>query len=151
MIRALNQAQIALDAGEVPVGCALVDGSGCVIAEGCNRVNALRDATQHAELVMLGTLPTGFPLKDCTLHVTVEPCIMCASALACVGLRKVIYYARNQKFGGCGTVLDVSSHVSSPWTKIDASFVPCDEAIKLMQQFFARANPRTAGLRLCKS
>lgn len=151
MIRALIQAQIALDAGEVPVGCALVDGSGNVIAEGRNRVNALRDATQHAEMVMLEALPLGTPLDECTLHVTVEPCIMCASALACVGLHKVIYYAKNQKFGGCGTVLDVSSHVSPPWTKLEASFVPCDEVVELLQRFFARANPRTAGLRLCKS
>lgn len=70
-------------------------------------------ATLHAELVSLDhiiqtqRIPT--PLSDVTLYVTVEPCVMCASALRQVGIGKVYYGCGNERFGGCGSVLDVNS------------------------------------------
>lgn len=68
-------------------------------------------ATLHAELVSLDhILPlTPAPLKDVTLYVTVEPCVMCASALRQVGIGRVVYGAGNDRFGGCGSVLCINS------------------------------------------
>lgn len=69
-----------------------------------------RQATLHAELVSLDEIlkTHSLPLQDVTLYVTVEPCVMCASALRQVGIGKVFYGAGNERFGGCGSVLDVN-------------------------------------------
>jgi tRNA(Arg) A34 adenosine deaminase TadA len=121
-----------LEAAEVPVGCVFVR-NGKAIAKARNRTNEWRNvsivrpregpsrlidirvlqATLHAELVSLDhiiqtqRIPT--PLSDVTLYVTVEPCVMCASALRQVGIGKVYYGCGNERFGGCGSVLDVNS------------------------------------------
>ncbi|KAJ9120188.1 hypothetical protein QFC22_003088 [Naganishia vaughanmartiniae] len=103
------QAEEALAAKEVPVGCVFVR-DGKAIAKARNRTNEWRNATLHAELVSLDEIlkTHSLPLQDVTLYVTVEPCVMCASALRQVGIGKVIYGAGNERFGGCGSVLDVN-------------------------------------------
>ena len=70
-----------------------------------------RQATQHAELEAIDhLLPTHPPpLTSITLYVTVEPCVMCASALRQIGIGRVIYGCGNDRFGGCGSVIDVNS------------------------------------------
>ena len=78
---ALEEARLAFDAGEVPVGAVLVCG-GEVVARAHNRVEADKDATAHAELLCMreGMAKRGPRLGDCTLYVTLEPCAMCAGA-----------------------------------------------------------------------
>jgi tRNA(Arg) A34 adenosine deaminase TadA len=118
MAEAFAQAREALADREVPIGCVIVR-NGTVVARGYNATNAQHNASRHAELVaidrLLSLLPsgaTGRPvdalLEGCTLYVTVEPCIMCASALTLLGLTRCVYGAGNAKFGGCGSVIDVS-------------------------------------------
>ena len=109
---ALAEGRRALGEREVPVGCVLVSG-GAVLAAGANRTNAEMNATRHAELVAadvvlrrLGRAEGAAALAGCELFVTVEPCIMCASALQQLGVRRVVFGCRNDRFGGCGTVLD---------------------------------------------
>ncbi|CAI8046047.1 tRNA-specific adenosine deaminase 2 [Geodia barretti] len=114
---AFDMAQHALECGEVPVGCVVVHG-GDIIARGCNEVNKTLNATRHAEMVAIDELVDySKEQKDSltsicsrsTIYVTVEPCVMCAYALRLVGLCRVVYGCSNERFGGCGSVLDAHS------------------------------------------
>lgn len=144
MEECFKEASLALAEREVPVGCAIVDSAGRILATGRNATNKTRNSTHHAEIMALAQLPSGTDLSDCVLYVTIEPCIMCAAALSIVGLTNIIYFARNSKFGGCGSVLDVNDHTARPWTKLNAKYVPDERAIHLLQEFFERKNPVTA-------
>jgi len=115
MKHALTVAQKGLDCGEVPVGCVMVF-EGEAIAEGHNEVNATLNATRHAEIVAYDNLlcycqAIKLNVKDVcsklTLYVTVEPCVMCACALRLTGINHIVYGCDNDRFGGCGSVLDV--------------------------------------------
>ncbi|EFO63335.1 Cytosine deaminase, putative [Giardia lamblia P15] len=141
MEECFKEASLALVEREVPVGCAIVDSDGHILATGRNATNKTRNSTYHAELVALAQLPSGINLSNCVLYVTIEPCIMCAAALSIVGLTNIIYFARNNKFGGCGSVLDVNNHIESPWTKLNAKYIHDERAIYLLQEFFERKNP----------
>ncbi|OJT07623.1 tRNA-specific adenosine deaminase 2 [Trametes pubescens] len=114
---AMDMAEEALAAQEVPVGCVFVRDNK-IIARARNRTNQLRNATRHAELEAIDEIladkqltpeVTEHPLSSTTLYVTVEPCIMCASALRQMGIKEVYYGCGNDRFGGCGSVLGVNS------------------------------------------
>ncbi|KAH9938684.1 cytidine deaminase-like protein [Fomitopsis serialis] len=122
MREAMNMAEEALAATEVPVGCIFVR-DGRIIARARNRTNELRNATRHAELEAIDEIladrtltptVTRYPLSETTLYVTVEPCIMCASALRQMGIKEVFYGCENDRFGGCGSVLGVNSKLPHP-------------------------------------
>jgi len=103
MDRALDQARAAAAAGEVPVGAVLVEAAtGRILAETRNRIEELSDPTAHAEILAIraGTAALGSPrLPDCDLYVTLEPCPMCAAAIAFARLRRVYYGAGDPKGG----------------------------------------------------
>ena len=100
---ALAQARAAAAAGEVPVGAVLVEAaSGRILAETRNRIEELRDPTAHAELLAIraGAALLDSPrLPACDLYVTLEPCPMCAGAIAFARLRRVYYGAADPKGG----------------------------------------------------
>jgi tRNA(Arg) A34 adenosine deaminase TadA len=100
---ALDQARAAAAAGEVPVGAVLVEAAtGRVLAETRNRIEELADPTAHAELLAIRAAAAlaGSPrLPDCDLYVTLEPCPMCAGAIAFARLRRVYYGAGDPKGG----------------------------------------------------
>lgn len=143
MEECFKEANLALIEREVPVGCAIVDKFGNILATGRNATNKTRNSMHHAEILALARIPFDTDLSECILYVTIEPCIMCAAALSIVGLMNIVYFARNDKFGGCGSVLDVNAHIESPWTKLNAKYIPDDRAIHLLQEFFERKNPVT--------
>lgn len=100
---ALAEAERAAALGEVPVGAVLVAADGQVLARAHNRVEADRDATAHAELLALqaGMAALGCKhLEGCDLYVTLEPCAMCAAALALARVRRVYFGAYDPKSGG---------------------------------------------------
>ncbi|MBI1774329.1 MAG: nucleoside deaminase [Proteobacteria bacterium] len=103
MLRAIRAAEAAAGRGEVPVGAVVVDGpSGRVLAEAGNRVEELKDPTAHAELLALRQAASilGAPRLDaCDLYVTLEPCAMCASALAHARIRRLYFGAYDPKGG----------------------------------------------------
>lgn len=174
MKHALKVAQKGLSQGEVPVGCVMVY-KGEVISEGHNEVNASLNATRHAEIVAYDKLLNYCQTKDLnatdvshnlTLYVTVEPCIMCACALRLAGICQVVYGCDNERFGGCGSVLDVHNKpvcTQSTVTRekltlstnavqstvvmfpplVTTSGVLKMEAVKLLQQFYEGSNPNT--------
>lgn len=106
---ALSEAQLAFDAGEVPVGAVLVR-NGEIVATGHNRVEQDRDATRHAEMICLseGMAKLGGRLTDCTLYVTLEPCAMCAGACVNAKLGRLVYGAFDEVAGCCGSRMDLT-------------------------------------------
>jgi tRNA(adenine34) deaminase len=101
MDMALDEARKAQDRGEVPIGCVIVRG-GTVIASAGNRTLADRDPTAHAEMIAIRAAANALGserLVDCELHVTLEPCAMCAAAISFARIRKLYYAAPDPKGG----------------------------------------------------
>lgn len=115
MRRALELAQQAGDAGEVPVG-AIVVRSNTIIAEAENRRERDRDPTAHAEVLALrqaGQALQSWHLNDCTLYVTLEPCPMCAGAIVLARLGMLVYGVDDPKAGAIRTVLNLPDSPAS--------------------------------------
>ena len=108
---ALEEAKLAADRGEVPVGAVLVR-NGEVIARAHNLVEQTHDATAHAELICLreGLAMCGGRLSDCTLYVTLEPCAMCAGACVNAKLKRLVFVAFDVVAGCCGSKMDLTDH-----------------------------------------
>ena len=104
MDQALREAEAAAQAGEVPVGAVLVEAaSGEVLARAHNRVEALNDPTAHAEILVIRAVGKRLGMKRLTgadLYVTLEPCAMCAQAIALARLRRLYFGAYDPKGGG---------------------------------------------------
>ena len=101
MKQALAEAQKALAKNEVPIGAVIVC-NGQIIARGHNLTEQLTDATAHAEMQAITSASSyigGKYLKDCTLYVTLEPCVMCAGALGWAQIGKIVYGAKDEKRG----------------------------------------------------
>ncbi|KAI9063489.1 cytidine deaminase-like protein [Trametes sanguinea] len=147
---AMDMAEEALAAQEVPVGCVFVRNDR-IIARARNRTNQLRNATRHAELEAIDEIlankeltptVTEYPLSDTTLYVTVEPCIMCASALRQMGIKEVFYGCGNDRFGGCGSVLGVNSalpHPKHPGYRATGGYMR-EDAIMILRRFYITEN-----------
>jgi tRNA(adenine34) deaminase len=106
---ALEQAAEAQASGEVPVGAVLVRG-GEVIATGANRPIAAHDPTAHAEIEALragGKALGSYRLTDTTLYVTLEPCVMCASAIVHARVKRLVFGAWDPRAGAAGSIVDV--------------------------------------------
>jgi len=108
MREAIALAQLSLASNDVPVGALIVDPSGKIIATGTNEREAKSDPTAHAEIVALRKAArNGWRLDNHTLVVTLEPCAMCAGAIAQARISKVIFGAWDEKAGAAGSVWDV--------------------------------------------
>uniref|UniRef100_A0A7N9IDD6 tRNA-specific adenosine deaminase 2 n=1 Tax=Macaca fascicularis TaxID=9541 RepID=A0A7N9IDD6_MACFA len=117
MEEAMHMAKEALENTEVPVGCLMVYNNE-VVGKGRNEVNQTKNATRHAEMVAIdqvldwcrrsGKSPSEV-FEHTVLYVTVEPCIMCAAALRLMKIPLVVYGCQNERFGGCGSVLNIAS------------------------------------------
>ena len=134
MKMALVEAQKAFDEDEVPIGAVIVC-KGRVIARAHNLTEMLNDVTAHAEMQAITAAASsigGKYLNDCALYVTVEPCPMCAGAIAWAQMGKVVYGAGDEKRGYRRYAPDVMH----PKTEV-ISGVCADEAMALMKKFFA--------------
>ncbi|MBQ5594769.1 MAG: nucleoside deaminase [Alistipes sp.] len=134
MRMAIDEALRALGKKEVPIGAIVVAGDR-VIGRGHNLVETLMDATAHAEMqaitAAMSTLG-GKYLNDCTLYVTVEPCVMCGGALAWSQIGRVVYGAADDKRG----YSTYSERIMHPRTKV-VKGVLREECEALMQEFFS--------------
>ncbi len=134
MKQALVEAQSAYAAGEIPVG-AVVVWNGKIIARAHNLTERLNDVTAHAEMQAITAAASsmgGKYLSDCTLYVTLEPCIMCAGALGWSQISRIVYGASDQKRG----YSKFSPNSLHPKTEVVAG-VMADEALELIQSFFS--------------
>ena len=112
MRAALREARESLLRDEVPVGCVVVH-DGTIVGRGYNQVEALQDATAHAEILAIGAASNAlgsWRLSDCTLYVTLEPCAQCAGALVLAKLGRLVFGAYDPKAGMCGSVGDLVRH-----------------------------------------
>ena len=131
---ALNEAEKALEEQEVPIG-AVVVADGRIVGRGHNLVETLADATAHAEMQALTAAAStvgGKYLSECTLYVTVEPCIMCAGAIAWSQVGRVVYGADDPKRG----YRRYSEQVFPPRTTVTRG-VLAEECERLVRSFFA--------------
>ena len=138
MEAALEEARLAAVQGEVPVGAALAR-DGYVIAEAHNETVALRDLTQHAELIAirkaLSELHTD-RLDGATLYITLEPCAQCAGAIVLSRVSKVMFGAYDPKAGMAGSVEDLLRHPKLNHRPEVRGGVMADECGELLTEFF---------------
>ena len=127
---------------EVPIAALFVK-NGKLLAKSYNKTNALRCATRHAEMMCLDQLAKDHDLTDVTLYVTVEPCIMCASALIEHKVKKIVFGAINDKFGGVEGVINCYSISNKKLLDFEPEIIGGifkEEAVKLLQDFYERGN-----------
>ncbi len=133
MGNALHEAEIAAAEGEVPVGAVIVSG-GKIIARAHNLTERLNDVTAHAEMQAITSAANavgGKYLKDSTLYVTVEPCVMCAGAIGWAQIARVVYGAPDDKRG----FTHFAPHAIHARTEALGGVMQ-DECKALMQKFF---------------
>ena len=135
---ALQEAHRAADEGEVPVGCAVVR-TGRVIGRGYHRVEALQDPTAHAEILALSAAAQtigSWRLTDAAVYVTLEPCTMCMGAFYQARIGRVVYGAREPKFGACGSLLDLTRAEGLNHTLLVEGGLLAEESAALLRSFF---------------
>ena len=137
---ALNEAQAATAANEVPVGAVLVR-DGRLVARGRNAPIAMHDPTAHAEIIALRAAAQqlgNYRLQDCELFVTLEPCSMCAGAMLHARLRRVVFGASDPKTGAAGSVTNLFTVAQiNHHTQVQGG-VLADACAALLQDFFRR-------------
>jgi tRNA(adenine34) deaminase len=138
MEEALRCAQRALEAGEVPVGAAVVC-EGRIVGRGWNRNIADTDPTAHAEIIALreaGETVGNHRLGGCELFVTIEPCAMCAGALVHARVKRLVYGADDPKAGAVHSVMQVVNHGSLNHTIEVRGGVLAGRSAEMLQTFF---------------
>lgn len=136
---ALAEARASAERGEVPVGAVLVDDSGQVLAQAGNRMRELSDPTAHAEMSVIraGAAALGSErLIGCDLYVTLEPCPMCAAAIAAARINRLYYGAADPKSGGVAQGPRVFSHPQCHHVPEVYDGIGEAEARTLLQDFF---------------
>ena len=136
---ALDVARIAPQTGDIPVGAIVINSDGVVIGKGLNEREANNDPTAHAEVVAIRNAATRLQksrLDGCTLIVTLEPCAMCAGAIAQSRISKVIFGAWDEKAGSVGSVWDVLRDPRSIFKVEVAAGVLEKECAELLTDFF---------------
>lgn len=136
MQQALSEAKKASEAGEIPVGAVIVCDNR-IIAKSHNQTERLGDVTAHAEILAITAAETYLNnkyLENCTMYVTLEPCVMCAGALAWSQISKVVYAAPDDKrgfmrYGG--------KELLHPRTKVEWGVLQ-DQSVSLLQVFFRK-------------
>jgi tRNA(adenine34) deaminase len=133
MKKALQEAQLAYEEGEVPVG-AIVVCDNRIIAKAHNQTERLTDVTAHAEILAITAAAEYLGskyLNDCTLYVTLEPCMMCAGALAWAQIGRIVYGASDDLRG----FMQIGKRVLHPKTKVEFGIL-IDECSSLLKTFF---------------
>lgn len=150
MRAALRQAALARDEDETPVGAVLVC-DGCIIARGRNRRENSQDVTRHAEIEAIRQACRklgSWRLDDCTLFVTLEPCVMCAGAIVQSRIARVVYGASDPKAGAAGSVTDIFQLKMNHRVEVSSGLL-ADECSEILKDFFRerRLRDKAAGSR----
>lgn len=133
MQMALAEAQKAYDMGEIPVGCIIV-ADNQIVGRGHNLTETLQDVTAHAEIQAITAAAStlgGKYLPQCTLYVTLEPCVMCAGAIGWAQIRRIVYGAADDKRG----FTRFAPHAIHPKCTISTGILE-EECKQLVQTFF---------------
>jgi len=136
---ALAEARLALDEGEMPVGCVIAR-NGEVIARGHNLREATGDPTGHAEIVAIrraAEASGSWRLDGCTIYVTLEPCPMCAGAISQARLKRLVWGAADEKYGCAGSVYRIPEDPAfNHFCRCDGGILD-EECAELIRRFFA--------------
>jgi tRNA(adenine34) deaminase len=139
MRESLRAAVKAEESGEVPIGACLIDNQGKLLAAYGNRTITDNDPTAHAEILVLreaAALLKNYRLIDTTIYTTIEPCAMCAGALVNARVKRLVYGAKDERFGAVETVFRIcDSEFLNHKIEIVAGIL-ADDCRKLMQDFF---------------
>ena len=133
MTLALQEANKAMQEGEIPVGCIIVS-DGHIVGRGHNLTETLQDVTAHAEMQALTAAAQtlgGKYLNDCTLYVTLEPCVMCAGAIGWAQVKRLVYGAPDPKRG----FTHLAPNALHPKCIIQQGILQ-DECAQLLKNFF---------------
>ncbi|MBX6423667.1 tRNA adenosine(34) deaminase TadA [Thermosulfurimonas sp. F29] len=139
MLEALREAEKAFREGEVPVGAVLVSPEGEILARAHNRPLGLCDPTAHAEILVLreGARRVGnYRLLGTTLYVTLEPCPMCAGALVHARVKRLVFGARDERTGACGSLYDLVRDPRLNHRLEVEEGILAEEAALLLREFF---------------
>lgn len=145
MSRALDEARLATEHGDVPVGAVVVRDGG-IVAVGRNRREADQDPTAHAEILAVreaAAVLGSWRLDGCTLYVTLEPCTMCAGALVLARLPALVYGAADPKAGAAGSLYDLvrEPRLNHAVTVVDG--IMAAECGEVLTAFFRAARTRS--------
>ena len=138
---ALNEAKAAATRGEVPVGAVLVSNSGEVLAQAGNRTRERNDPTAHAEINVIRAACEALAqerLTGCDLYVTLEPCSMCATAIAHARIARIYYGASDAKSGGVECGARVFDHPQSHHKPEVYAGIAQQESEALLKEFFEK-------------
>ena len=144
MDEALVLAHEAAAAGEVPVGCVITGPDGTVIGKGRNRRQETKDACAHAELLAIQEAcqaMNDWRLEGCALYVTLEPCPMCAGAIINSRIPTIVYGAKEEQFGSCGSVLNLFEE-RYPHKPAIYGGVKKDECAEVLRSFFQKVRQK---------
>ena len=139
MQQAIAEAKLAYQKNEVPVGAVIVR-NGEIIASAHNLRETNQMATGHAELLAIEAACRALSsrrLSDCTLYVTLEPCPMCAGALAAARIGRIVFGAKDARAGACGSMLNLFSYPLEARPMITEGVMK-EECLQLLQSFFAK-------------
>lgn len=143
---ALNEARLAFEQDEVPIGAIAVCAEKGLIAKAHNQTRRDCDPCAHAEIEVLRKAAKAlgnYRLKTVTLYVTLEPCAMCAGAIVEARIKRLVFAARDFKAGAAGTVMNIAHHRALNHQVEIADGFRADQSIALLQQFFKNKRLKT--------
>lgn len=138
MYAALQEAEKAFEDKEVPVGAVVVHNNR-IIGRGYNQVERLKDATAHAEMIAITSASNSignWRLNECSIYVTLEPCIMCTGALLSARMNELYYAASDTKFGACGSIYNLAEEFKTNHKIRVYSGLLSKESEDLLKRFF---------------
>ncbi len=139
MRAAIDQANIALENGDVPVGAVIVR-ENKIIAKGYNQRQQLNDPTAHAEIIALTAAAEHighWRLLNCTIYVTLEPCPMCAGALVLARIDRLVFGCDDPKTGACGSLYNIVQDERLNHRLEITKGILADDCSKMLQDFFS--------------
>ena len=138
MFAALQEAEMAFEENEVPVGAVVVK-ENKIIGRGYNQVEKLKDATAHAEMIALTAAANhigNWRLSACSIYVTLEPCVMCTGALLSSRIKELYFSIFDPKFGACGSIYNLAEDGKTNHKINVYSGIYAEESKKLLEEFF---------------
>jgi tRNA(adenine34) deaminase len=139
MYAALQEAEKALVEDEVPVGAVVIKNNK-IIGRGYNQVERLKDATAHAEMIAITAAANhldNWRLEDCSLYVTLEPCVMCTGAMLASRINELYFATYDTKYGACGSLYNLAEDGKTNHKLKVYSGIYTEESQRLLTQFFA--------------
>ena len=140
MFAALQEAEKAYEENEIPIGAVVVKGNK-IIGRGYNQVEKLRDATAHAEMIAITSATNhigNWRLNECSVYVTLEPCIMCTGAMLASRISDLYFAVFDPKSGACGSVYNLAEAGKTNHKIKVYSGIYAEESKMLLQDFFRK-------------